>query len=116
MNVHRHESEARRLIEDMSSLDNSGIDRQAYEPPNCWSTRPHDQHFHSPIGGLTLNCPGVAENHPGDASISRAEVLRILTEARARWAPGSPGTAKRHAEVAAIVISEIERDLAGGER
>lgn len=36
------------------------INRQAYEPPNCGKTTPHDQHFHSPIGGLTLNCPGVA--------------------------------------------------------
>lgn len=44
----------------MSSLDNDGIDRQTYEPPNCGSSRPHDQHFHSPIGGLALNCPGKA--------------------------------------------------------
>lgn len=35
-------------------------DRQDYEPPNCGQTTPHDQHFHSPIGNLTINCPGAA--------------------------------------------------------
>lgn len=99
----------------MSSSGNDGTGRQAYEKPNCGSTSPHGQHFHSPIGGLTLNCPGVAEK-PDDAGISRARVQRVLDEVRARWAPGSPGTAKRQAEVAAIVISEIERDLAAGTR
>jgi len=44
------------------SRDNDGVDRQTYEPPNCGQTTPHDQHFHSPIGGLTLNCPGAAEH------------------------------------------------------
>lgn len=44
----------------MTSMDNDGVDRQTYEDSNCGSTKPHDQHFHSPIGGLTLNCPGVA--------------------------------------------------------
>ena len=38
--------------------DSAGVDRQTYERPNCGSSKPHDQHFHSPIGGLTLNCPG----------------------------------------------------------
>lgn len=46
-----------------NQYDNDGTDRQTYEQPNCGSTRPHDPHFHSPIGGLTLNCPGVAGAH-----------------------------------------------------
>lgn len=54
-----------------------------------------------------------ARQETGDTGISRAEVQRVLDEVRALWAPGSPGTAKSQAEVAAIVISEIERDLAG---
>ena len=45
----------------MPSYDNDGVDRQTYERPNCGSTRPHDQHFHSPVGGLTLNCAGARE-------------------------------------------------------
>lgn len=96
----------------MNSMDNDGIDRQAYEKPNCGSSLPHDQHFHSPIGGLTLNCPGAAPPRNQEAAMT-AGITRILSEARSRWAPGSPGTAKRQAEVAAIVIGEIERDLAG---
>ncbi len=43
----------------MNSLDNEGVDRQTYERQNCGNIRRHDQHLHSPIGGLTLNCPGV---------------------------------------------------------
>jgi hypothetical protein len=43
------------------------------------------------------------------------QVQRTLSEARARWAPGSPGTAKSQADIAAIVIGEIERDLAGAQ-
>lgn len=38
--------------------DNAGVNRQDYELPNCGSIKPHDQHFHSPIGGLIINCPG----------------------------------------------------------
>ena len=37
--------------------------------------------------------------------------MNALADARERWAIGSPDTARRHAEVAAIVIGEIERDL-----
>lgn len=48
--------------------DNAGTDRQGYEGPNCGSTRPHGQHMHSPIGGMTLNCPGVRPGGPFDHS------------------------------------------------
>ena len=41
-----------------SSLDHAGIDRRTYEDPCCGNTAAHGQHFHSPIGGLRLNCPG----------------------------------------------------------
>jgi len=70
----------------MPSPGNAGVNRQACEPPNCWMTWPHDQHFHSPIGGLTLNCPGIAKK-PEGTRISHAEVLRILGKIRARWGP-----------------------------
>jgi hypothetical protein len=56
------------------------------------------------------------ENHDQEtqtmSTVSNDDLHRILREARTRWAAGSPGTAKSQAEVAAIVIGEIERDLA----
>jgi hypothetical protein len=48
-------------IPEGSSLDNDGADRQTYEEPNCDTETSHKQHFHSPVGGLTLNCPGVLD-------------------------------------------------------
>ncbi len=42
------------------SLDNAGVDRQTYEDPCCGNTKPHDQHYYSPMASMTVNCPGVA--------------------------------------------------------
>jgi hypothetical protein len=50
----------------MSTPGNDGMDRQACEPPNCGSTKPHGQHFYSPIGGLTINCPGASSGPAGE--------------------------------------------------
>jgi hypothetical protein len=50
----------RRDERDPGSLDNDGIDRRTYEPPNCGSSSRHNQHFHN-VNGLKnfiLNCPG----------------------------------------------------------
>jgi hypothetical protein len=52
----------------------------------------------------------LAEAERKGAESVRAMLALVLAEAAERWALGSPGTAKRHAEVAAMVLDEIAQN------
>lgn len=81
-------------IPERSSLDNAGVDRRTYEEPNCGNSGPHEQHFHTPVGGCLLNCPGslekersiaeMIEDLPGDVRGLAAKLLLSSSEERNR--------------------------------